>query len=65
MAEAEIYPDRELAINPGQVFGSLNGIAGKGPGLRPEAVWIEPGQRDQAQSLATPWWMRAPWSPLT
>ncbi len=51
MAEAEIYPDRELAINPGQVFGSLNGIAGKDPAFGLEAVWIEPGQRDQAQSL--------------
>lgn len=51
VAEAEIYPDRELAINPGQVFGSLNGIAGKDPAFGLEAVWIEPGQRDQAQSL--------------
>src|SRR5690606_27485733 len=25
VAEAELYPDRELAINPGQVFGTLNG----------------------------------------
>ena len=31
LAEAEIYPDRELAINPGQVFGTLNGIAAKDP----------------------------------
>ncbi|SDK02093.1 flagellar biosynthesis protein FlhA [Pseudomonas delhiensis] len=51
VAEAEIYPDRELAINPGQVFGTLNGIAGKDPAFGLEAVWIEPGQRDQAQSL--------------
>ncbi|MGV8604410.1 FHIPEP family type III secretion protein, partial [Pseudomonas aeruginosa] len=29
VAEAEFYPYRELAINPGQVFGSLNGIVGK------------------------------------
>ena len=40
-----------MAINPGQVFGSLNGIAGKDPAFGLEAVWIEPGQRDQAQSL--------------
>jgi flagellar biosynthesis protein FlhA len=51
VAEAEIYPDRELAINPGQVFGSLNGIIGKDPAFGLEAVWIEPHQRDQAQSL--------------
>jgi len=51
LAEAEIYPDRELAINPGQVFGPLNGIAAKDPAFGLEAVWIEGSQRDQAQSL--------------
>ncbi|MGE6790702.1 flagellar biosynthesis protein FlhA [Pseudomonas guineae] len=51
VAEAEVYPDRELAINPGQVFGPLNGIAAKDPAFGLEAVWIDPNQRDQAQSL--------------
>ena len=51
LAEAEVYPDRELAINPGQVFGPINGIAAKDPAFGLEAVWIEPGLRDQAQSL--------------
>ncbi|MGX1125846.1 flagellar biosynthesis protein FlhA [Pseudomonas sp. HLS-6 TE3448] len=51
LAEAEIYPDRELAINPGQVFGTLNGIAAKDPAFGLEAVWIDVGQRSQAQSL--------------
>ncbi|WAC46698.1 flagellar biosynthesis protein FlhA [Pseudomonas sp. SL4(2022)] len=51
VAEAEVYPDRELAINPGQVFGPLNGIAAKDPAFGLEAVWIDPSQRDQAQSL--------------
>ncbi|KJU78331.1 flagellar biosynthesis protein FlhA [Ectopseudomonas oleovorans] len=51
VAEAEVYPDRELAINPGQVFGPLNGIAAKDPSFGLEAVWIDPTQRDQAQSL--------------
>ncbi|MCG8670930.1 MAG: flagellar biosynthesis protein FlhA [Pseudomonadales bacterium] len=49
--EAEIYPDRELAINPGQVFGNVNGIAGKDPAFGLDAVWIEPNQRDQAQTM--------------
>src|SRR5690606_11731402 len=31
MAEADVYPDRELAINPGQVFGTLEGIKTKDP----------------------------------
>ncbi|KTT39046.1 flagellar biosynthesis protein FlhA [Pseudomonas oryzihabitans] len=51
VAEAEIYPDRELAINPGQVYGTLNGVAAKDPAFGLEAVWIDVTQRDQAQSL--------------
>ncbi|HLV16790.1 MAG TPA: flagellar biosynthesis protein FlhA [Pseudomonas sp.] len=51
VAEAELYPDRELAINPGQVFGTLNGIAGRDPAFGLEAVWIEPSAREQAQTL--------------
>jgi flagellar biosynthesis protein FlhA len=51
VSETEIYPDREMAINPGQVFGELQGIAAKDPAFGLDAVWIEPGQRDQAQSL--------------
>ncbi len=51
VAEAEVYADRELAINPGQVFGEIKGIAGKDPAFGLEAVWIETNQKDQAQSL--------------
>lgn len=51
VAEAEVYPERELAINPGQVFGTVNGLATTDPAFGLEAVWIEPNQRDQAQSL--------------
>jgi len=49
--EGDIHPDRELAINPGQVFGSIDGIATKDPAFGLDAVWIDPGQRDQAQTL--------------
>ena len=31
VGESEVYPDRELAINPGQVFGALKGIEVKDP----------------------------------
>ncbi|WP_250657672.1 flagellar biosynthesis protein FlhA [Alkalimarinus coralli] len=51
LAEAEIHPDRELAINPGQVFGKLEGIEGKDPAFGLDAVWIEPSQKDHAQTL--------------
>ena len=51
MAEADVYPDRELAINPGQVFGTLEGIKTKDPAFGLDAVWISPNQREQAQTL--------------
>jgi flagellar biosynthesis protein FlhA len=51
VAETEIYPDREMAINPGQVYGELKGIKATDPAFGLEAVWIEPSERDQAQSL--------------
>ncbi|MBB5321259.1 flagellar biosynthesis protein FlhA [Marinobacter oulmenensis] len=51
LAEAEIHPERELAIDPGQVFGKVEGIAGKDPAFGLDATWIEPEQKDQAQTL--------------
>jgi flagellar biosynthesis protein FlhA len=51
IAEAEIHPERELAIDPGQVFGKVEGIEGKDPAFGLDAIWIEPEQKDQAQSL--------------
>ncbi|OBS09808.1 flagellar biosynthesis protein FlhA [Acidihalobacter prosperus] len=51
VGEAEVYPERELAINPGQVFGAVEGIATRDPSFGLEAVWIDPGNRDQAQTL--------------
>ncbi|RKZ60658.1 MAG: flagellar biosynthesis protein FlhA, partial [Gammaproteobacteria bacterium] len=51
VGEGEAYPEKELAINPGQVFGTLNGIETKDPTFGLEAVWIEPAMRDEAQTL--------------
>lgn len=51
VGEAEIYPDRELAIDPGQVFGPLQGIEVKDPAFGLDAVWIEQSQKEHAQSL--------------
>jgi flagellar biosynthesis protein FlhA len=51
VGESIIYPERELAINPGRVFGPIQGIATRDPAFGMEALWIEPGQREQAQSL--------------
>ncbi len=51
IGEGVIYPDRDLAINPGRVFGKVNGIETTDPAFGMEAVWIEPGARDHAQTL--------------
>ncbi|MET0329807.1 MAG: flagellar biosynthesis protein FlhA, partial [Dyella sp.] len=51
MGEAEIYTERQLAINPGRVHGTLQGITTRDPAFGLEAVWIENSQRDHAQSL--------------
>ncbi|CAK0763710.1 flagellar biosynthesis protein FlhA [Gammaproteobacteria bacterium] len=49
--EAEIYPERDMAINPGKVYGHLPGIETKDPAFGLDAVWIEASQRDQAQVM--------------
>jgi len=51
IGESLVHPDRELAINPGRVFGPLNGIATRDPAFGMEAIWIEPSMREHAQSL--------------
>ena len=51
IGEAEISHDSELAINPGQVFGALEGIPTTDPAFGLEAVWIKANQREHAQTL--------------
>ncbi len=51
VGESVIYPDKELAINSGRVFGPLQGIATRDPAFGMEAVWIEAASRDHAQAL--------------
>jgi len=51
VGEADIMPDREMAINPGQVFGTLDGVSCQDPAFGLEAVWIDANQKDYAQTL--------------
>ena len=51
VAEAEIEPDKEMAINPGQVFGQIEGIETQDPAFGLDAIWVEPNKKDQAQTL--------------
>jgi flagellar biosynthesis protein FlhA len=49
--KGDIKVGRELAINPGQVFGELKGIETLEPAFGLKAIWIEPSDRDQARAL--------------
>jgi flagellar biosynthesis protein FlhA len=51
IGESEVHIDRDLAINPGQVFGKIEGIATEDPAFGLEAYWIEASQREEAQML--------------
>jgi flagellar biosynthesis protein FlhA len=50
VAQAEVHADRELAINPGHIDQPIGGIPTRDPAFNLEAVWIDPVQREDAQS---------------
>jgi flagellar biosynthesis protein FlhA len=50
-ARGEIHADRHLAINPGRVYGPLEGTETTDPAFGLPAVWIAAEQRDNAQTL--------------
>ncbi|HJT52017.1 MAG TPA: flagellar biosynthesis protein FlhA [Nitrosospira sp.] len=47
----DVQVGQQLAINPGNVSGSLPGLATSDPAFGLPAVWIEAGQREQAHAL--------------
>ena len=49
--KGEVKVGKELAINPGQVYGKIEGIDTKEPAFGLDAVWIDPAQRDTARTL--------------
>ena len=51
VGESDIQPDKDMAINPGQVYGTLTGAETTDPAFGLPAVWIESAGRDQAQTL--------------
>ena len=50
VGEAEVYPDRDMAINPGTVAATIAGTAAKDPAFGLDAVWIDKARREQAQT---------------
>ena len=51
VAEAALHPQMLLAIDSGVATGRIPGIATRDPAFGTAAVWIDPGQRDQAEML--------------
>ena len=51
IGEGEIHVDKDLAINPGQVFGEIEGIQTTDPAFGLDAFWIDATQREDAQML--------------
>jgi flagellar biosynthesis protein FlhA len=49
--KGEVKIGRELAINPGQAQGVLDGITTREPAFGLEATWIDGSQRDYAKTL--------------
>jgi flagellar biosynthesis protein FlhA len=50
VGESEVFPDRDMAINPGTVAGPVPGITTKDPAFGLDAVWVERSRREQAQT---------------
>lgn len=51
MGEAPIFNEKWLAINPGQVFGVLEGQETKDPAFNLDAVWINDSQKERAHTF--------------
>jgi len=51
VAQHEVHPEKELAINPGRVYGDIQGAPTKEPAFGLDAMWIEPAGREHAQTV--------------
>lgn len=51
VGQGSVHMGKELAINPGQVYGKLEGVVVKDPVFDLEAVWIDESQTEQAHTL--------------
>ena len=51
VGRGEAFPGQYLAINPGRVAGTVAGTATTDPAFGLPAVWINAGEREQAQAL--------------
>lgn len=50
LGDFDLYPERHLAINPGKVFGEIEGISTQDPAFKLDAIWIHENLKEKAQS---------------
>lgn len=50
MGEFHVHLDKELAISSGKIFSKIEGIETKDPAFGLDAIWIDPNQKEQAQT---------------
>ena len=51
VGQGDVQTERDMAINPGRVYGNISGTATRDPAFGLEAVWIERHMREQALTL--------------
>lgn len=51
LGKSEVFLDRDLAINGGTVYGTVEGTATVDPTFGLEAVWVDASQNDRAQTM--------------
>lgn len=49
IAQGEVYPEKDMAINPGNVTDRIDGFATKDPAFGMDAVWIDKDKKEEAQ----------------
>jgi flagellar biosynthesis protein FlhA len=49
VGNGEVFPEKELAINPGHIEQRIGGVPTQDPAYGLEAAWIDPVQREDAQ----------------
>ncbi|HHQ14802.1 MAG TPA: flagellar biosynthesis protein FlhA [Chromatiales bacterium] len=50
VAQGDVHLDKEMAIDPGHIDEPIEGIPARDPAFGLDAVWIDPAQREEAQS---------------
>jgi flagellar biosynthesis protein FlhA len=51
IGEGQVYPDLLMAMDSGIASEKLDGVAGREPAFGLDAVWIEPGLKQRAETL--------------